>query len=221
MIYFLNNVAFRYFHSVLPFFFMHLWLCGQVSIRWGFREEIVLRAGKNAEGWINGFLLQTTSKNLKGFSFVSLLSFVDQFKTDSWFGFDFEMRILLKVVWKLKLPEALVPLVPLWASEASLLVLPPFWAHAWARWKCSLKCSGNIMNQLLLASLINRDVLLENNHMNKAAWANRINKCAQCGGPVHAWSTVSGTNPDDLVLMVSSTLLTSASYTVKHVCQGT
>lgn len=115
------------FHPVLLFFLMHLWLCGQVSTRWGFREEIVLGAGRKAESCFNGFLLQNTSKISQAFFFtLSLLSFVDQYKPDSWFGFDFKMRILLKVVWKLKLPEALILLVPLWASEASLLALTPF-----------------------------------------------------------------------------------------------
>lgn len=37
-------------------------------------------------------------KSPRLFFFLSLLSFVDQYKPDSWFGFDFKMRILLKVV---------------------------------------------------------------------------------------------------------------------------
>lgn len=101
-------------------------MCGQVSIGWGSNEEIVLRGGSKAEGWFNGFLLQTTSKVSKAFLFsVVFFSFVDQFKTDS-LDFNFEMQTLLKAAWKLKLPEALVLLVPLWASEFSSSAFPLF-----------------------------------------------------------------------------------------------
>lgn len=52
------------------------------------------------------------------------------------------------------------------------------------------------MNQLLLASLVNRDVLLENKAKNLVAQANSMNVCPAVRKPVYAC-----THADDLFLM--------------------
>lgn len=200
---------------------MHLWLCGQVSTRWGFREEIVLGAGRKAEGWFNGFLLQTTSKISKVFFsfsvFFPLLTSVhptvglDLTLKCEFFGKWFKNWNYLRLSFFSFLCELQKHLFSL------LLLLSPCLSTLEAQ----PEIQWNIMNQLLLASLINRDVLLENKTINKAVWANRINMCAQQGGTslclihsqLHAcrWS----------ILMTLITLLISASYTVKHVYQQT
>lgn len=67
---------------------------------WSGLHQVLERLFLELEGKQKVDLMASFSKPLLKSAriFFSLLSFVDQFKTNIWFGFDFKMRIPLNVV---------------------------------------------------------------------------------------------------------------------------
>lgn len=161
------------------FFFNASLVCGQVFTRWPFRQEIALRAGREAQSWFNGLLLQTTSKISKAFLLPVVFPLLPSLKL----AFGLDLTLKCKFFWKWF--ENVVYLRLWFLSFLCELQKHLFWLFLllslWLRTlEAQPQIQWNVMNQLLLAGPLNRDVLLENKTINKAAWAARICSTSLC-----------------------------------------